>query len=37
MPTNVALTGLARRGMKGVKNLAVKTPDDLDAVRDLLA
>lgn len=37
LPPAGALTGLARRGMKGVKNLAVKTPDDLDAVRDLLA
>lgn len=36
LPPAGALTGLARRGMKGVKNLAVKTPDDLDAVRELL-
>ena len=37
LPPAGALTGLARRGMKGVKNVAVKTPDDLDSVRDLLA
>lgn len=36
LPPAGALSGLARRGMKGVKNVAVKTPDDLDAVRDLL-
>ncbi len=36
LPPAGALTGLARRGMKGVQNLAVKTPDDLDAVRELL-
>ncbi|MCI3930441.1 ACP S-malonyltransferase [Streptomyces sp. AN091965] len=31
------LTGLAKRALKGVKNLAVKTPDDLDAARELIA
>lgn len=31
------LTGLAKRGMPGVTTLAVKTPDDLDAARELLA
>ncbi|WP_069811594.1 ACP S-malonyltransferase [Streptomyces sp. TP-A0874] len=31
------LTGLARRGMPGVKRLAVKTPDDIDAARELIA
>ena len=36
LPPAGALTGLARRGMKGVKTVAVKTPDDLDAVRELL-
>lgn len=36
LPPAGALTGLARRGMKGVQNLAVKTPDDLDTVRELL-
>lgn len=37
LPPAGALSGLARRGMKGVKNIAVKTPDDLDAVRELLS
>jgi [acyl-carrier-protein] S-malonyltransferase len=32
-----ALTGLAKRGMPGVKTLALKTPADLDAARGLLA
>jgi len=36
LPPAGALTGLARRAMKGVPNVAVKTPDDLDAVRKLL-
>ncbi|MEV0258502.1 ACP S-malonyltransferase [Streptomyces sp. NPDC050732] len=31
------LTGLAKRALKGVKTLAVKTPDDLDAARELVA
>ncbi|QCX76362.1 Malonyl CoA-acyl carrier protein transacylase [Streptomyces sp. YIM 121038] len=31
------LTGLAKRALKGVRNLAVKTPDDLDAARELIA
>ncbi|NLU69256.1 ACP S-malonyltransferase [Streptomyces sp. HNM0574] len=31
------LTGLAKRGLPGVKTLAVKSPDDLDAARELLA
>ncbi|MEU7646175.1 ACP S-malonyltransferase [Streptomyces huasconensis] len=31
------LTGLAKRALKGVKTLAVKTPDDLDAARALVA
>jgi [acyl-carrier-protein] S-malonyltransferase len=30
------LTGLARRGLKGVPTVAVKTPSDLAAARDLL-
>ena len=30
------LTGLAKRGMRGVATVALKTPDDLDAARDLL-
>lgn len=31
------LTGLAKRGLPGVKTLALKTPDDLDAARALIA
>ncbi|MGO3886119.1 MAG: ACP S-malonyltransferase [Mycetocola sp.] len=31
-----ALTGLAKRGMKGVPSVAVRTPDDLDAALELL-
>jgi [acyl-carrier-protein] S-malonyltransferase len=30
------LTGLAKRGMRGVTGVAVKTPEDLDAARELL-
>ncbi|RNI20500.1 ACP S-malonyltransferase [Flexivirga caeni] len=30
------LVGLAKRGMRGVASVAVKTPDDLDKARDLL-
>ncbi len=30
------LVGLAKRGMKGVQSVALKTPDDLDAARALL-
>ncbi len=29
------LTGLARRGLRGVQTVALKTPDDLDAAREL--
>lgn len=32
-----ALVGLAKRGMRGVPSVAVKTPDDLAAARELLA
>ncbi|WOF21463.1 ACP S-malonyltransferase [Microbacterium betulae] len=32
-----ALAGLARRGLRGVPTVAVKTPDDLDAAAALLA
>lgn len=32
-----ALSGLAKRGLRGVPNVAVKTPDDLDAAAELLA
>jgi [acyl-carrier-protein] S-malonyltransferase len=31
------LAGLAKRGLRGVKAVALKTPDDLDAARTLLA
>ncbi|MFJ9909035.1 ACP S-malonyltransferase [Streptomyces sp. NPDC101152] len=31
------LVGLAKRALPGVKTLALKTPDDLDAARELLA
>lgn len=31
-----ALSGLAKRGLRGVPNVAVKTPDDLDAAASLL-
>lgn len=31
-----ALSGLAKRGMKGVPSVAVRTPDDLDAAIELL-
>ncbi|MDP3208523.1 MAG: ACP S-malonyltransferase, partial [Rhodoglobus sp.] len=31
-----ALVGLAKRGLKGVESVAVKTPDDLQAALDLI-
>jgi [acyl-carrier-protein] S-malonyltransferase len=31
------LTGLARRALPGVQTLALKTPDDLDAAREIIA
>ncbi len=31
------LTGLAKRSLKGVELVAIKSPDDLDAARDLVA
>jgi [acyl-carrier-protein] S-malonyltransferase len=31
-----ALTGLAKRGLRGVPTVAVKTPEDLDAAVELL-
>ncbi|MGW5660836.1 ACP S-malonyltransferase [Streptomyces sp. NPDC003758] len=31
------LTGIAKRALPGVKTLALKTPDDLDAARELIA
>ncbi|MFB4265415.1 ACP S-malonyltransferase [Nonomuraea sp. GTA35] len=30
------LTGLAKRGLRGVQTVALKTPDDLDAARELI-
>lgn len=35
LPPAGALAGLAKRGLPGVEVVAVKTPDDLDAARDL--
>lgn len=32
-----ALVGLAKRGLRGLPSVAVKTPEDLEAARDLLA
>jgi [acyl-carrier-protein] S-malonyltransferase len=37
LPPAGTLTGIARRAMPGVRTLALKTPDDLDAARALLA
>jgi [acyl-carrier-protein] S-malonyltransferase len=37
LPPAGTLTGLARRALPGVRVLALKTPDDLDAARELLA
>jgi [acyl-carrier-protein] S-malonyltransferase len=31
------LVGLAKRALPGVQTLALKTPDDLDAARELIA
>jgi [acyl-carrier-protein] S-malonyltransferase len=31
------LTGLAKRSLKGVESVAVKSPDDIEAARDLIA
>lgn len=36
LPPAGVLTGLVRRELKGVPVVAVKTPDDLDAARDML-
>jgi len=36
LPPAGTLTGLAKRGLRGVETLAVKTPDQLDAARDLI-
>ncbi len=37
LPPAGTLVGLAKRGMKGIPSIAVKTPDDLEAARALLA
>lgn len=37
LPPAGTLVGLAKRGLKGVETLALRTPDDLDAARDLIA
>ncbi len=37
LPPAGALAGLAKRGLKGVEIVALKTPDDLDAARALVA
>ena len=31
-----ALVGLAKRGLKGLPTVAVKTPDDIPAARELI-
>ena len=36
LPPAGTLIGLAKRALKGVELLAVKTPDDLDAARTLI-
>ena len=37
LPPAGTLTGLARRALPGVAQLAIKTPDQLDAARDLIS
>ena len=37
LPPAGTLTGLARRALPGVAQLAIKTPDQLEAARDLIA
>jgi [acyl-carrier-protein] S-malonyltransferase len=37
LPPAGTLTGLAKRAMPGVATLAVKTPDDLEAARQLIS
>jgi [acyl-carrier-protein] S-malonyltransferase len=37
IPPAGALTGLVKRALPGVETMALKTPDDLDAARDLVA
>jgi [acyl-carrier-protein] S-malonyltransferase len=36
LPPAGTLTGLAKRALPGVARLAIKTPDDLDAARELI-
>nr|WP_208113272.1 ACP S-malonyltransferase [Actinorugispora endophytica] len=36
LPPAGTLTGLAKRGLRGVERLAVKSPDDLDRARELI-
>ena len=36
LPPAGTLTGLARRGMKGIPTLALKSPEDLDAAREFI-
>jgi [acyl-carrier-protein] S-malonyltransferase len=37
LPPAGTLTGLAKRALRGVQTIALKTPDDLDAARAILA
>jgi [acyl-carrier-protein] S-malonyltransferase len=37
LPPAGTLTGLAKRGLKGVETLALKTPDQLDAAAAFIA
>ncbi|MGH3166696.1 MAG: ACP S-malonyltransferase [Trebonia sp.] len=37
LPPAGTLAGLAKRGLKGIETLALKTPDQLDSARDLVA
>jgi [acyl-carrier-protein] S-malonyltransferase len=36
LPPAGTLVGLAKRGLKGVETLALKTPDDLEAAQRML-
>ena len=36
LPPAGTLVGLAKRGLKGIKTLALKTPDDLDTARQMI-
>jgi [acyl-carrier-protein] S-malonyltransferase len=37
LPPAGTLTGIAKRELRGIELLAIKSPDDLDAARTLLA